>query len=164
MQNSQLKLNVKDSTVISGCYANQGGAIYLKNMVTLNISGSPEFTKNGYTVSGQNATAGACIYLEQGSKVNISGAPKFRACQIIEELEQSRRGIYGGAVGYLDLAGNLDICIAIRLVYKKNNEITVRSGAGIVADSVPENEFRECLNKARAVTLAIETAEGGLDK
>ena len=120
----------------------------------------------GSTVTGQirpdkDAVDAVDAILPAGT---LSGAPKFRACQIIEELEQSRRGIYGGAVGYLDLAGNLDICIAIRLVYKKNNEITVRSGAGIVADSVPENEFRECLNKARAVTLAIETAEGGLDK
>ena len=71
----------------------------------------------------------------------LSGAPKFRACQINEELEQSKRGIYGGAIGYLDFAGNLDTCIAIRLVYKKNGAICIRSGAGIVADSVPEKEF-----------------------
>jgi anthranilate synthase component 1 len=88
----------------------------------------------------------------------LSGAPKFRACQIIQELEQSKRGIYGGAIGYLDFAGNLDTCIAIRLVYKKNGEICIRSGAGIVADSVPEMEFNECCNKARAVVNAIETA------
>lgn len=93
----------------------------------------------------------------------LSGAPKFRACQIIEELEQSKRGIYGGAVGYLDFAGNLDTCIAIRLVYKKNGEICIRSGAGIVADSVPEKEFEECCNKAKAVRVAIERAEEGLE-
>lgn len=93
----------------------------------------------------------------------LSGAPKFRACQIIDELEQSKRGIYGGAVGYLDFAGNLDTCIAIRLVYKKNGEICIRSGAGIVADSVPEKEFEECCNKARAVRAAIEQAEEGLE-
>ena len=93
----------------------------------------------------------------------LSGAPKFRACQIIEELEQSKRGIYGGAIGYLDFAGNLDTCIAIRLVYKKNGEICIRSGAGIVADSVPEKEFEECCNKARAVRAAIEQAEEGLE-
>ena len=93
----------------------------------------------------------------------LSGAPKFRACQIIEELEQSKRGIYGGAIGYLDFAGNLDTCIAIRLVYKKNGEICIRSGAGIVADSVPEKEFQECCNKARAVVQAIETAQEGLE-
>jgi len=93
----------------------------------------------------------------------LSGAPKFRACQIIEELEQSKRGIYGGAIGYLDFAGNLDTCIAIRLVYKKNGEICIRSGAGIVADSVPEKEFEECRNKARAVVQAIERAQEGLE-
>ena len=93
----------------------------------------------------------------------LSGAPKFRACQIIEELEQSKRGIYGGAIGYLDFAGNLDTCIAIRLVYKKNGEICIRSGAGIVADSVPEKEFQECCNKARAVVQAIEQAQAGLE-
>ena len=93
----------------------------------------------------------------------LSGAPKFRACQIIEELEQSKRGIYGGAIGYLDFAGNLDTCIAIRLVYKKNGEICIRSGAGIVADSIPESEFQECCNKARAVVQAIETAQEGLE-
>ena len=93
----------------------------------------------------------------------LSGAPKFRACQIIEELEQSIRGIYGGAIGYLDFAGNLDTCIAIRLVYKKKGEICIRSGAGIVADSVPEKEFEECCNKARAVVLAIEKAQEGLE-
>ena len=93
----------------------------------------------------------------------VAGAPKFRACQIIEELEQSKRGIYGGAIGYLDFAGNLDTCIAIRLVYKKNGEICIRSGAGIVADSVPEKEFEECCNKAKAVRVAIERAEEGLE-
>ena len=93
----------------------------------------------------------------------LSGAPKFRACQIIEELEQSKRGIYGGAIGYLDFAGNLDTCIAIRLVYKKNGEICIRSGAGIVADSVPEKEFQECCNKAKAVVQALEQAQEGLE-
>lgn len=93
----------------------------------------------------------------------LSGAPKFRACQIIEELENSKRGIYGGAIGYLDFAGNLDTCIAIRLVYKKNGAICIRSGAGIVADSVPEKEFEECCNKARAVVNAIQQAQEGLE-
>ncbi len=69
----------------------------------------------------------------------LSGAPKFRACQIIEELENDKRGVYGGAIGYLDFTGNMDTCIAIRLVYKKNGRICIRSGAGVVADSVPEN-------------------------
>ena len=80
----------------------------------------------------------------------LSGAPKFRACQIIEELEQSKRGIYGGAIGYLDFAGNLDTCIAIRLVYKKNGEICIRSGAGIVADSVPEKGIPGMLQQGKS--------------
>ena len=92
----------------------------------------------------------------------LSGAPKFRACQIIEELEQSKRGIYGGALGYIDFSGNLDVCIAIRLVYKKNDRICIRSGAGIVYDSVPANEAIECINKAKAVVNAVNKAEGGL--
>ncbi len=92
----------------------------------------------------------------------LSGAPKFRACQIIDELEQSKRGIYGGALGYIDFTGNLDVCIAIRLVYKKADAICIRSGAGIVYDSVPEKEAQECINKAKAVVNAVKTAEGGL--
>ena len=92
----------------------------------------------------------------------LSGAPKIRACEIIAELEQSKRGIYGGAVGYLDFTGNIDTCISIRLAYKKNGRICVQSGAGIVADSVPENEFTECRNKAGAVTGALHIAKGGL--
>jgi anthranilate synthase component 1 len=91
----------------------------------------------------------------------LSGAPKFRAAQIIEELEQCKRGVYGGAVGYLDFSGNLDTCIAIRLVYKKSGTITIRSGAGIVADSNPQSEAQECLNKARAVLNAVEQAAKG---
>ncbi len=88
----------------------------------------------------------------------LSGAPKIRACQLIGELENNKRGIYGGAIGYIDFAGNMDTCIAIRVVYKKNGKVFVRSGAGIVADSVPEKEFEECLNKARASLKALEQA------
>lgn len=93
----------------------------------------------------------------------LSGAPKFRACQIINELENNKRGIYGGAIGYIDFTGNLDTCIAIRIAYKKNGKVFVRSGAGIVADSIPENEYREYINKAQAVVNALKTAQGGLD-
>ncbi len=89
----------------------------------------------------------------------LSGAPKIRACQLIGELEQNKRGIYGGAIGYIDFTGNMDTCIAIRIAYKKNGKVFVRSGAGIVADSVPEKEFEECLNKAKAVVRALERAE-----
>ncbi len=88
----------------------------------------------------------------------LSGAPKIRACQLIGELENNKRGIYGGAVGYIDFTGNLDVCIAIRLAYKKNGKVFVRSGAGIVADSVPENEYQECINKAAAVINALKSA------
>lgn len=93
----------------------------------------------------------------------LSGAPKLRACEIINELEDNKRGIYGGAIGYLDFTGNMDTCIGIRLAFAKNGKVFIRSGAGIVADSVPENEYQECINKAKAVMQAIETAKGGLD-
>ncbi len=90
----------------------------------------------------------------------LSGAPKLRACQIINDLENNKRGIYGGAIGYIDFTGNLDTCIAIRIAYKKNGKVFVRSGAGIVADSVPEKEYQECINKAAAVVRALEEASG----
>lgn len=89
----------------------------------------------------------------------LSGAPKIRACQLIAELENNKRGIYGGAIGYIDFTGNMDTCIAIRIVYKKNGKVFVRSGAGIVADSDPEKEFQECLHKARASLSALELAQ-----
>ena len=88
----------------------------------------------------------------------LSGAPKIRACQLIGELENNRRGIYGGAIGYIDFTGNMDTCIAIRIIFKKNGKVFVRSGAGIVADSVPEREYEECLNKAKASLRALELA------
>lgn len=91
----------------------------------------------------------------------LSGAPKIRACQLIGELENNKRGIYGGAIGYIDFTGNMDTCIAIRIAYKKNGKVFVRSGAGIVADSVPEKEFEECINKAKAVVNALKLAEEG---
>lgn len=89
----------------------------------------------------------------------LSGAPKIRACQIIEELEKTPRGVYGGAIGYVDFNGNLDTCIAIRMAVKKDDKVYVQAGAGIVADSVPETEFEETYNKALAVMKAIEKAE-----
>lgn len=85
----------------------------------------------------------------------LSGAPKFRACEIIDELEPVARGVYGGAIGYLDLSGNLDVCIAIRTAIKKDDRIYVQAGAGIVADSDPEKEYEECENKAGAIIEAI---------
>ena len=93
----------------------------------------------------------------------LSGAPKIKASQIIDELEQSRRGIYGGAIGYIDFTGNLDTCIAIRIAYKKDDQVYACSGAGIVYDSIAENEYQECLNKARVVINAIKEADGGIE-
>ena len=88
----------------------------------------------------------------------LSGAPKIRACEIIEELERTPRGIYGGALGYLDFTGNMDTCIAIRMAVKKGDKVYVQAGAGIVADSVPETEYEETANKAGAVIRAIQNA------
>ncbi|WP_459537786.1 anthranilate synthase component I [Methanobrevibacter sp.] len=93
----------------------------------------------------------------------LSGAPKIRACEIINELENNKRGIYGGAIGYVDLSGNLDTCISIRIAFARNNKVFIRSGAGIVADSVPDKEFDECLNKAAAVINALKISDGGLE-
>jgi anthranilate synthase component 1 len=89
----------------------------------------------------------------------LSGAPKIRACQLINDIENNKRGIYGGAIGYIDFAGNLDTCIAIRIAYKKNGKVFVRTGAGIVADSVPEREHQECIDKAAAVVKALRISE-----
>jgi anthranilate synthase component I len=90
----------------------------------------------------------------------LSGAPKIRAMEIIEELEPARRGVYGGSILYADFSGNLDSCIAIRTLFMDGKQGHIQAGAGIVADSVPENEFEECRNKARAVVRAIERARG----
>jgi len=92
----------------------------------------------------------------------LSGAPKIRACEIINELEDNKRGIYGGAIGYVDLSGNIDTCISIRIAFARNNKVFIRSGAGIVADSVPDKEFEECINKAAAVIDALKIADGGI--
>jgi anthranilate synthase component 1 len=89
----------------------------------------------------------------------LSGAPKVRAMEIIEELEPVRRGVYGGAVGYFDFSGNMDTGIAIRTVLFKDGRAYVQAGAGIVADSVPEREHLECLNKARGMFQALRSAE-----
>lgn len=94
----------------------------------------------------------------------LSGAPKLRACEIIDKLEGHKRGVYGGAIGYIDFTGNMDCCIGIRLAYKKGKHVFACSGAGIVADSIPEQEHRECLNKAKAVVIALQQADGGIDK
>lgn len=89
----------------------------------------------------------------------LSGAPKIRACEIIEEQEALPRDIYGGALGYMDFTGNLDTCIAIRMAYKKGENVYVQAGGGIVADSVPKNEYEESANKAAAVMNAVRNAD-----
>jgi anthranilate synthase component 1 len=92
----------------------------------------------------------------------VSGAPKVRAMEIIDELEPTKRCVYAGAVGYVDFSGNLDTCIAIRTMVVKNDTIYVQAGAGIVADSVPANEYEETVNKAGALRQAMLVASQGL--
>jgi anthranilate synthase component 1 len=116
-------------------------------------------TVRGEIRGGKTALDAVDAVLPAGT---LSGAPKIRACEIINELENNKRGIYGGAIGYLSFTGDMDACIAIRLAFKKNGKVFVRSGAGIVADSVPEKEYAECENKMRAVMNALKEAEGGL--
>lgn len=117
-------------------------------------------TVRGELAEGKDAVDAIGSVLPAGT---LSGAPKIRACEIINELEQNKRGIYGGAIGYIDLAGNMDTCIAIRIAFQKNGKVFVRSGAGIVADSVPEKEYQECINKAKAVVEALQESQGGID-
>ena len=117
-------------------------------------------TVSGMMDEGRDAVDAIDAILPAGT---LSGAPKLRACEIINQLENNKRGIYGGAIGYLGFNGDMDVCIAIRIAFRKNGKVFVRSGAGIVADSVPENEYEECMNKAKAVIVAIETADGGVD-
>ncbi|MGH8649379.1 MAG: chorismate-binding protein, partial [Burkholderiales bacterium] len=93
----------------------------------------------------------------------VSGAPKIRAMEIINELEPVKRGIYAGAVGYLSWTGNMDTAIAIRTSVIKDNVLHIQAGAGIVADSVPRNEWDETMNKGRATFRAVTLAENGLD-
>jgi anthranilate synthase component 1 len=89
----------------------------------------------------------------------LTGAPKIRAMEIIDEIESTRRGIYGGAVGYLDFGGNLDTCIAIRTMVVKDGIAYAQAGGGIVADSVPATEYQETVNKASALLKAVDLAE-----
>jgi len=92
----------------------------------------------------------------------VSGAPKVRAMEIIDELEATRRGPYAGAVGYLDFRGNLDTCITIRTMLVTDDMVYLQAGAGIVADSIPSNEYEETLNKARALRTAMNVAASDL--
>jgi len=113
-------------------------------------------------------------YLQQGKTAmdvlratfpagTVSGAPKIRAMEVINELEPVKRGIYAGAVGYLSWAGNMDTAIAIRTSVIKDQVLHIQAGAGIVADSVPRNEWDETMNKGRATFRAVTLAESGLD-
>jgi anthranilate synthase component 1 len=92
----------------------------------------------------------------------VSGAPKVRAMEIIEALEEERRALYAGAVGYFSHDGSMDTCIAIRTMLVQDDVVHVQAGAGIVADSDPTREYEECLNKAQALMVSVEQAEAGL--
>jgi anthranilate synthase component 1 len=118
--------------------------------ITTNVSGT--------LAEGQTAMDALRVSLPVGT---VSGAPKIRAMQIIDELESTKRGPYGGAVGYLDFAGNLDTCIALRTIVWKNGIFDIQAGAGVVADSVPSAEYEETMNKAKAMLKAVEIAEKG---
>jgi anthranilate synthase component 1 len=110
----------------------------------------------GQLVSGKDAFDALQACLPAGT---VSGAPKVRAMQIIDELEPHRRGPYAGAVGYFDYGGNMDTCIALRTLVVQGGKAYIQAGAGIVADSVPESEYQETLNKARGLLKAIEITE-----
>jgi len=116
-----------------------------------NVTGELEQGKNAFDVLAAAFPAGT-----------LTGAPKIRAMEIIEELEPARRGIYGGAVGYFSFSGNMDMCITIRTIVIKDGMISIQAGAGIVADSVPEREYQETVNKAKAMMRAVQMARRGL--
>ena len=118
--------------------------------ITTNVTGA--------LADGMTALDALRVSLPVGT---VSGAPKIRAMQIIDELEPTRRGPYGGAVGYLDFAGNMDTCIALRTIVWKNGTFDLQAGAGVVADSVPASEYEETMNKARAMLRAVQVAQQG---
>jgi anthranilate synthase component 1 len=137
------------------------GSVVVSDMMSVErYSHVMHITSNvtGVLADGLNAMDALRVSLPVGT---VSGAPKIRAMQIIDELEPTRRGPYGGAVGYLDFAGNLDTCIALRTIVWKNGVYDVQAGAGIVADSVPSSEFEETLDKAKAMLKAVEIAQAG---
>jgi anthranilate synthase component I len=119
--------------------------------IVSNIQGTLAPGKNAFDVFEATFPAGT-----------VSGAPKVRAMEIIEELETVRRGPYAGAVGYFSFSGNLDTCITIRSMFVKDGKVHIQAGAGIVADSDPENEHKETLNKAQAIFRALQLAGEGL--
>lgn len=109
-------------------------------------------TVRGHIQHGFDALDAIAAVMPAGT---LSGAPKIRACELIGTFEKVKRGIYGGALGYIDFTGNMDMCIGIRLIYKKAGRVFVHTGAGIVADSVPEHEFNECIHKAKSSFAAL---------
>jgi len=115
----------------------------------------------GRLAEGRTALDALRVTLPVGT---VSGAPKIRAMEIIDEFEPTRRGPYAGAVGYLDFSGNMDTCIALRTMVFSGNKVYIQAGGGIVADSVPQAEYEETLNKARALLRAVEVAEAGFEE
>ena len=137
------------------------GSVQVTDVMTIErYSHVMHITSNvsGHLAPGRSAFDALQVCLPAGT---VSGAPKVRAMEIIDELEPCRRGPYGGAVGYVDFAGNMDTCIALRTIVIHDEKAYVQAGAGIVADSVPENEWNETLNKARGLLKAIELAAVG---
>jgi anthranilate synthase component 1 len=137
------------------------GSVKISDVMTVErYSHVMHITSNvtGELADGLNAMDALRVSLPVGT---VSGAPKIRAMQIIDELEPTRRGPYGGAVGYVDFAGNMDTCIALRTMVWRNGVYDVQVGAGVVADSVPANEFDETIAKAKAMLKAVEIAEKG---
>ena len=135
------------------------GTVHVSDVMTVErYSHVMHITTNvtGMLADGMTALDALRVSLPVGT---VSGAPKIRAMQIIDELEPTRRGPYGGAVGYLDFAGNLDTCIALRTIVWKNGTYDIQAGAGVVADSVPAAEYEETMSKARAMLKAIEVAQ-----
>jgi anthranilate synthase component 1 len=143
-----------------GRVAKIGSVVVSDCMVVERYSHVMHITTNVTGLLDENKTAldALRVSLPVGT---VSGAPKIRAMQIIDELEPTRRGPYGGAVGYLDFAGNLDTCIALRTIVWKNGTFDIQVGAGVVADSVPASEYEETLSKAKAMLKAVEIAEKG---
>ncbi len=137
------------------------GTVHISDVMTVErYSHVMHITSNvtGELADGLTALDALRVSLPVGT---VSGAPKIRAMQIIDELEPTRRGPYGGAVGYLDFAGNMDTCIALRTIVWRNGIFDVQAGAGVVADSIPENEYEETINKAKAMLKAVEIAQQG---
>ena len=120
--------------------------------IVSNVTGQLQSGNNAFDVLAATFPAGT-----------VSGAPKIRAMEIINELEPVKRGIYSGAVGYIAWSGNLDTAIAIRTAVIKDGHLHIQAGAGIVYDSIPQNEWDETMNKGRAVFRAVSMAEAGLD-